>query len=69
MYTLGNVDLASLPWSLFWMGIAYFLVTGVFFCLGFMRLVSSRIRSGVIFMAIAVVSGALFLNYLFTHQL
>ncbi|WNC17440.1 hypothetical protein [Brevibacillus brevis] len=51
------------------MGIAYFLVTGVFFCLGFMRLVSSRIRSGVIFMAIAVVSGALFLNYLFTHQL
>ncbi|RNB88753.1 hypothetical protein EDM59_06500 [Brevibacillus nitrificans] len=66
---MGNVDLASLPWSLFWVGIAYFLVTGVFFCLGFMRLLSQRIRSGIIFMAIAVISGGLFLNYLFTHHI
>jgi hypothetical protein len=66
---LGNVDLASLPWSLFWVGIAYFLVTGVFFCLGFMRLLSQRIRSGIIFMVIAVISGGLFLNYLFTHHI
>ncbi|WP_246010918.1 hypothetical protein [Brevibacillus nitrificans] len=51
------------------MGIAYFLVTGVFFCLGFMRLLSQRIRSGIIFMAIAVISGGLFLNYLFTHHI
>ncbi|GED31230.1 MULTISPECIES: hypothetical protein [Brevibacillus] len=66
---MGNVDLASLPWSLFWVGIAYFLVTGVFFCLGFMRLLSQRIRSGIIFMVIAVISGGLFLNYLFTHHI
>ncbi|KQL49482.1 hypothetical protein AN963_06970 [Brevibacillus choshinensis] len=66
---MGNVDLASLPWSLFWVGIAYFLVTGVFFCLGFMRLLSQRIRSGIIYMVIAVISGGLFLNYLFTHHI
>lgn len=65
---MGNVDFASLPWDLFWVGVAYFLVTGVFFCLGFMRLLSQRIRSGVILMIIAVISGGLFLNYLFTHH-
>ncbi|GIO06690.1 hypothetical protein [Brevibacillus reuszeri] len=65
---MGNIDFANLPWSLFWVGISYFLVTGVFFCLGFMRLVSQRVRSGIVCMAIAVVSGGLFLNYLFTHH-
>jgi hypothetical protein len=66
---LGNVDLSSLPWSLFWVGIAYFLVTGVFFCLGFMRLVSERVRSGIVFMIVALISATLFLNYLFTNYI
>jgi hypothetical protein len=66
---VGNVDFASMPWSLVWVGIAYFLVTGTFFCLGFMRLLSQRIKSGIVFMGISVISGGFFLNYLFTHHM
>ncbi|MEJ8545070.1 hypothetical protein [Brevibacillus borstelensis] len=66
---MGTVDLALLPWNVFWMGIAYFSVTGVLFCFGFLHLFQKKTKSGVLFMGGAAISAYFFLSYLFTHHL
>ncbi|QQE72641.1 hypothetical protein KDJ56_11690 [Brevibacillus composti] len=66
---MGNVDLSLLSWNVFWIGIAFFSVTGVLFCFGFLHLVQKKIKSGVLFMISSVISAYLFLSYLFTHHI
>lgn len=69
MFFLGNVDFASLPWELFWIGVAYFMITGVLFCFSVLRFAQQRKRSGVVFIVAAVISAGLFLNYLYGNHI
>ncbi|WP_400163649.1 hypothetical protein ACAF76_011270 [Brevibacillus sp. TJ4] len=66
---MGNVDFASMPWDFFWVGVGYFMITGVLFCFGFLRFAQQRKRSGYMFMAGAAVSATVFLTYLYKYHL
>ncbi|WP_346774008.1 hypothetical protein [Brevibacillus sp. SYP-B805] len=50
------MDLTSLTWDQFWMGVLYFMLCGTLFSLGLMRLLQKRIRSGIVLMAGFVIS-------------
>ncbi|USG63314.1 hypothetical protein NDK47_14065 [Brevibacillus ruminantium] len=66
---MANIDLSLLPWNVFWLGIAFFSVTGVLFCFGFLHLVQKKVKSGVLFMVGTVLSAYLFLSYLFANHI
>jgi len=68
VFFLGNIDFANLPWDLFWVGVAYFMITGVLFCFSVLRFAQQRKKSGVVFILCAAISAAYFINYLYSNH-
>ncbi|MFM1652853.1 hypothetical protein ACI7RC_12225 [Brevibacillus sp. B_LB10_24] len=67
MSGLGIVNFSLLSWDLFMLGAAYFMITGLLFSFGFLRLFQRHIRSGVLLLIGSIVSTAVFLTIIFKH--
>ena len=63
------MDLGSLTWDLFWVGVGYFMITGTLFSIGFIRFAQQRKRSGYLYMAGAAISAVVFLSYLYANHI
>jgi len=64
-FQLGIVDLSSLTWSQFWIGVAYIMISGTLFSLGILRLMQQRVRTGLILLGAAVVSAVLIFTVIY----
>jgi len=64
-FQLGIVDLSSLTWSQFWIGVAYIMISGTLFSLGILRLMQQRVRTGLILLGSAVVSAVLIFTVIY----
>ncbi|WP_134686518.1 hypothetical protein [Brevibacillus migulae] len=62
---MGIVDLTSLTWEQFWIGVAYIMISGTLFSLGILRLVQQRVRAGLIMLGSAVVSAVLIFSVIY----
>jgi hypothetical protein len=66
---LGIVDLSSLTWEQFWVGVLYFMFCGGLFSLGIIRLLQQRIRAGVILLLSSVVSAVVIFSFIYNSYL
>jgi len=64
-FQLGIVDLSSLTWEQFWIGVAYIMISGTLFSLGILRLMQQRIRTGIILLGASVVSAVLIFTIIY----